>query len=240
MGKLIDLSGERFGRLTVIEFVGLNRIRQALWKCKCDCGNEKVALAAHLKNGHTKSCGCFAYESHVAHGKRFAWCMSEANKKHLGVNDRLYTVWANMKTRCFNKNNEAYERYGGRGITICNEWLDYAEFKKWALSSGYDETAGFHECTIDRIDNNKGYYPENCRWVSAREQSNNRGDFNILLEYGGETHNLAEWSKITGIEYAVLRNRIKNLHWDAERALTEKVRVINRKGARKQYESGNI
>lgn len=224
MGYKYDLTGKRFGRLTVVEYVGTNSKRLALWRCKCDCGNKKIVPSRYLMNGHVQSCGCYAYESQSKHGKEYAWKMAEANKKHLGVNDRLYGVWANMKTRCLNKRNAAYERYGARGITICEDWMDYAKFREWSLASGYDETAESHGCTLDRIDNDKGYSPENCRWVDAKTQANNRGEFNVMLEYCGEVHNMAQWAEILGIKREVIRNRIKHLGWDVERALTTPVR----------------
>lgn len=183
-----DFTGMRFGRLIAVE-----HISPSYWKCQCDCGNTRVIRAHSLKYGYTKSCGCIG--GRTTHG---------------GKDERLYVVWCNMKQRCFNKNNPRYNRYGGRGITICEEWLDYAAFREWALSSGYDEHAKRNETTIDRIDNNGNYCPENCRIVNQSVQSSNRGAYknpkrnvpvdeidefgNIIRSY----ESIAQASKATG------------------------------------------
>ena len=167
MSKVIDLTGQRFVRLTVIERRESTKDGQATWLCQCDCGNQSVVTGGHLRTGHSTSCGCLQIEkrsqgNHVIHGK-----------KHT----RLYGVWAGMKKRCYNPKYEAYNRYGGRGITVCDEWLhDFGAFYDWAMDNGYDESAAYGKCTLDRIENDKGYSPENCRWVDMKTQSNNRSD----------------------------------------------------------------
>ena len=192
-----DLSEQRFGRLTAMYLVETNT-SGVLWHCKCDCGNEKDIRSHDLTSGNTKSCGCLAKEGN--------------NLKHGGARtgkfERLYRVWERMKERCNNPNSKAYDKYGGRGIKVCDEWLDYNNFRKWSLLNGYDKDAAFRECTIDRIDNNKGYSPDNCRWVDQKAQNNNYSR-NRIIEYNGESHNLAQWSEITGLPYYILYNRVR-------------------------------
>lgn len=166
--SFIDHTGERFGRLTVLsrddDYIAPNGKHHVQWRCKCDCGNETTVDVCQLVEGKTKSCGCLKDE-----------VLSSGNKVHGGRYDRLYHVYANMKNRCYNENADDYKYYGGRGIRICDEWLnDYLSFKKWAYDSGYDDTAVKGECTIDRIDVNGNYEPSNCRWVSMDVQSKNR------------------------------------------------------------------
>lgn len=164
MGALIDLTGERFGRLIVISRAGINSYGKPTWNCMCDCGNHVIVNAHELRNGDTKSCGCFQNEQ-----------IRIPHYTHRGTHDRLYRIWASMKTRCTNPKCKEYKDYGGRGITICQEWMNnYEEFRNWANSSGYDATAPRGECTLDRINVNGNYEPKNCRWVSTYIQNQNK------------------------------------------------------------------
>lgn len=189
-------SGDRFGRLTVIERAGASSKGYALWKCKCDCGNEKIVQSRYLREGGTRSCGCYSREVHSAlctkHGKRHT---------------RLYQVHRAMLQRCTNPNAHEYENYGGRGIKVCDEWKDFLTFEKWAIENGYEEKAR-GKCTLDRIDTNKGYEPSNCRFVDMKHQQRNRRN-NVTITYNGETHCLSEWAEILGVPPVTLswRNR---------------------------------
>lgn len=193
MAKAINIAGQRFGRLTVIERVASTKA-QAQWRCVCDCGKETVVCSQDLRNGHTKSCGCYGLEVSVSHTPSFS--------THKESRSRLYRVWIGMKGRCNNCKNKAYSYYGGRGIKVCQDWNEsYALFRDWALANGYQENL-----TIDRIDVNGNYCPENCRWVSMKVQMNNtRANRRITLN--GETKTMAEWSESTGLSYETIRNR---------------------------------
>ena len=188
--------GDCFGRLTVIkELQPPNKERWIL--CKCSCGQEKKIRLYNLTKGNIRSCGCLRRER-----------VAEQNYKHGFTTrkdgpDRLYKIWSSMKARCLNPNIAAYPRYGGRGIKICDEWLNsYTAFRTWALSNGYNDTL-----SIDRIDNDKGYSPENCRWADRVTQQNNRS-FNHKVTFNNETHTFAEWEKITGIKQVTIRQRL--------------------------------
>lgn len=167
MGKQIDMTGQRFGRLIVMAAAGVSHDGRTLWRCKCDCGNEIVTRGKDLRQGKVNSCGC-ARREHCSER------MKKINTKHGLRKSRLYCVWRDMKVRVMNPNHKSYGRYGGRGITICEEWLDYKRFYDWAMSSGYNPDAAFGECTLDRINNDGNYEPGNCRWVDLKVQANNR------------------------------------------------------------------
>ena len=159
MSKINDLKGKKFGKLTVIEYYGNNKYGKALWLCKCECGNNKIVLGSSLTSNLTYSCGCYNKE-----------LTRERRLKHNMSYSKLYKVWQGMKTRCYNKNFIYYCNYGGRGIIMCDEWLnDFESFYKWSISNGYQEGL-----TIDRINNEGIYEPSNCRWATRAEQNKNK------------------------------------------------------------------
>lgn len=190
MGKTVDIEGQRFSKLVALHSehhttTGGNKIKY--WKCRCDCGNYTSVSTHDLLSGHTKSCGKCIYN--VSPKVRYK---------------RIFDAWRMMLARCENPKAQAYHNYGKRGIKVCEEWHDFDAFLIWTLSNGYEETL-----TIDRIDVNKGYYPENCRWTTDKVQSNNRRS-NHFVEYKGEKHTVQEWSEITKMPYSTIASRLHN------------------------------
>ena len=198
-----NLIGYKFGRLVVLQWQGKNKQGNNTWLCECECGNKVVVRTADLNNGHTKSCGCLSKDSFRA-----------VITKHEKRNTRLYSVWANMRTRCNNPSAERFDQYGGRGITICKEWERFETFYDWAMANGYS-----NDLSIDRIDNSKGYSPNNCRWASSAEQNSNTRR-NHLITSDGKTQTMTQWAEEIGIPARTLESRLNRSHWSIERALT--------------------
>ena len=189
--RWVDLTGRRFNKLIVVEKAYKNGYF-VYWRCKCDCGNETIVYSGNLTGGVTRSCGCYNKER-----------IKEANVTHGDSDTRLYSIYLGMKNRCYNKNEPAYNRYGGRGIKVCDEWREkgtgFVSFKQWALKNGYSD-----KLTIDRIDVNGNYEPSNCRWADIYTQANNKRS-NRYFIYNGVKKSMAEWSKDLGISYSVIQ-----------------------------------
>ena len=187
--RKIDLIGQRFGRLLVVSQTKHHGEKIA-WICKCDCGKNTEVTTSKLRNGNTVSCGCHR---------------DEIKKKHGLWGTRLYIIWGNMVQRCTNSNNNNYPNYGGRGISICDEWRnDFKSFYNWAIANGYSDNL-----QIDRINNDGDYEPGNCRWLTAINNLNNTSR-SVIIRHNGETHTVSEWTRITGINEKTMRNRIKS------------------------------
>lgn len=199
MPKKIDLTGRRFGKLTVLAEHPERNGKEIMWVCKCDCGNTKIIAGHNLRSGGSTTCGC-------------------STRKHGMRNTRLWSIWDGMRKRCYNPSHPYYFIYGGRGITICEEWLqDHAKFFEWALANGYQD-----DLTIDRIDFNGNYCPDNCRFVDVVTQLNNRSN-NCHVEINGENKTLGEWSRITGIGYQTIYRRYRR--GDRGQSLIREVKV---------------
>lgn len=202
-----DLTGKKFGKLTVIKQNGYKGNKMA-WLCKCDCGNFTTVSTDSLNSGQTQSCGCLRKERLLA-----------ALTTHGMAHTKIYKIWEAMKRRCDCPKVERYSQYGGRGITYTLKWKKFEPFYQWALSAGYKEGL-----SIDRINVNGNYEPSNCRWIPLRDQAYNKTT-SKLLTCRGITLTIAEWSQRTGIPYEAIYQRIVRLKWDTERALTEPAKV---------------
>lgn len=205
MGAFKDLTGQRFGKLTVVrrdkDYVSPKGYVAVNWLCKCDCGEYAIVRGCNLKSGASQSCGC----ERTIHPNRL---------RHGDAHTRLHNIWQGMRTRCNNQNDASYRWYGGRGICVCEEWNSYEPFRDWAYENGYDDSL-----SIDRIDVNGNYEPNNCRWADTVTQANNTRS-NHVLDFNNQSHTMAEWSRITGLPYSKIKSRINKCGWDVERALT--------------------
>lgn len=211
-GKYISMPkinvGDKFGRLTVIDDAGIVKAKRR-YLCSCSCGSQLVVLMDSLLRGKTKSCGCLrkeiTAENHIRHGQR---------------SSRLYGIWRNMKSRCLNPNATRFENHGGRGITLCDDWMSFESFYNWAINNGYQDNL-----TIERVDNDGGYCPENCKWGTNYDQQRNKRN-NHFIEFNGERKTLKEWSEILGLSYSALILRLNRLKWSVDKAFTTPVRKI--------------
>ena len=190
--KYEDLTGKKFGRLTVIKKVENDKRQRTRWLCKCDCGNEIIVDRTNLSINKTKtvSCGCWKKELITKHSK---------------YKTSIYNAYISMKQRCYNTKNPAYKYYGKRGISICNEWLDnFENFNRWSIENGYRKGL-----SIDRIDVNGNYEPKNCRWVNSQVQMNNTRN-NHYITYNNETHSIADWARIFNKDYKKFYKEVKD------------------------------
>jgi hypothetical protein len=203
MPPLIDRTGKKYGRLTVLKRTK-NIGEKAGWLCLCSCGTLTTVSSSNLSSGHTKSCGCFSKEASVASGKN--------TKKHGMINTTLYKKWAYMKQRCNTKSNASYDRYGGRGIKVCDEWSDFMNFYR-DMSSTYEKGL-----SIDRIDNNGDYSKDNCRWATPKQQARNRSSCRKFL-YDGKKRALSEIVELSGFSRSMLCRRLIDWGWDIKKTI---------------------
>lgn len=214
---MIDYIGLRSGRLVIISFHHKTKSNHKYFICKCDCGKEVIVRGSSIVQQKTKSCGCLAKEK-----------SKERGTKHGMFGTRIYRIWSGIKRRCYDPKVSAYKWYGGKGINYCKEWESFSNFYEWAKNNGYKDNL-----TIDRIDVNGNYCPENCRWIDDTEQARNRSN-NKIIEYNGEKHCLSEWSEIYNINYETLLTRIRRGFPFEEVLNHEKYKQYNK---RKKYEN---
>ena len=204
--KTVNLTGEVFGRLEVISFAGHSSSGCRQWKCKCVCGNIVVVIAKNLRKGNTKSCGCFKLDRVITHGA----CLD-------GKVSRSYGTWRSMKQRCYNPKCNEYHNYGFRGVVMCERWLGEDGFIHFLSDMG-EKPKGL---TLERINNNGNYGPDNCKWATQKEQNSNKRT-NRLTTYKGETKTTTQWSEVIGCNKVTLAYRLNN--WSIERALTTPIK----------------
>jgi hypothetical protein len=198
--KALDLIGKKFNRLLVVKKNG-RKNQKVMWECVCDCGNTTFVSTFYLTHNKVRSCGCLHKEQLI-----------ERNTTHNQRHTNLYETWKKMKDRCRNINTKEYKNYGGRGVKVCDEWInDFQSFYDWSYSNGYAE-----HLTIDRIDNNGNYCPENCRWISLKEQQRNKRT-NKMISYKGQVRCLSEWCEILNLKYPTINGRLHR-NWSIEKA----------------------
>ena len=191
-----DLTGKKFGYLTVLEKAGSDPKRaEWRWLCRCDCGNLTIVPSYRLRHGGVTSCGCHQFDRN--------FCSKKAKN-----NPRLWRIYRGMRTRCSNNNYPYFHRYGGRGIKVCDEWMKFDAFCDWALANGYNEDAPAKEMSLDRINVDKDYSPDNCRWATSVQQANNTSR-NHIISANGKSMTIAEWARETGIGQHTISARLK-------------------------------
>lgn len=210
----VDLSGKRFGRWEVLSRGENDKRGQAQYNCRCTCGTEKVVAGYSLRRGESKSCGCLSVE--VARGRKGCKNPGSGGRKHGMKGTPEYSAWSSMKGRCTNPKYENYKNYGGRGISVCQEWHTFENFYR-------DMGARPEGTSLDRIDVNGNYEPSNCRWGTEEEQCNNRTNAR-LLEFNGKKQTIAQWSRELGIKYRTIHQRLR-MKWSIKDTLTKEIEV---------------
>ena len=225
-----DLTGQRFGRLTVIKCIGRGKRRQKKWLCRGDCGNIKETITSYLTSGDTTSCVCYQKECEIKNLSPY-WKKTSIKKQY----PRLYRIWIGIKTRCYNPNNESFKYYGSRNIQMCEEWKNnFIKFKDWAIKNGYRDNL-----TIDRIDVNKDYSPENCRWATIKEQNNNKRN-TIKINLYGETNTVRYFADKYNISANTIRDRSKKSYPDNIILKKEKIVSRDKRGRFKRCTNINV
>lgn len=213
MPSFKDLTGQKFGRWTVLKFDHIDELHRTFWKCICDCNNKRVVVGQNLKSGTSKSCGCLSNEI------RKISCLTHGNSRK-NNRSKEYTAWASAKTRCYNKNTKGYCNYGGRGIIMCNSWIN--SFEEFLKDMG--KCPEGH--TLERKNNNKGYNPENCTWATRKVQANNNRRCH-LITFDNKTLNKEQWANLIGISRNTFCSRLRN-GWTMEEIINTPVRKWNR------------
>lgn len=211
MGKFIDIAGNKFNRLTALKRVGISNSRKTIWLCKCECGNYTNVTEDNLKQGNVKSCGCLRGD------------FNRSRATHRKSNTRLYNTWRNMKARCKCPTNPYYKNYGGRGIQLYNDWAKFENFYNWSIENGYKDNL-----TIDRVNVNGNYEPNNCKWIPLSKQAYNKRD-SLLFTINGEQKCLAEICKEYNVKYTTIYRRVTIGKMDIEDALAKSIKKRNEK-----------
>lgn len=211
MPKRLNLIGQKFGRLTVISLHSIQDRHRVRWLCQCECGNKSIVITDNLRKGHTQSCGCLQIERII-----------KANTTHGLAKTKFYHIWKNMKARCYNQLNNRFYRYGGRGIKVCDRWLEsFENFKNdmYQLYLTHIKQFDKKNTTIERKNTNGDYCPENCIFATQLEQGNNKSN-NHFLTFDGQTMTMSEWERKLNFLPNTLHVRISTLKWSPEKALT--------------------
>lgn len=221
MAKPLDLTGQKYGRLTAVNNTGKKNLRNFIWNFKCDCGSTVELPSGEVRRGRVGSCGCLGKELARERMKKIQSLGTEAAKTHGMTNTRTFVSWDSMKQRCLNPNHKSYCEYGGKGVEVCDRWIN--SFENFLADMG-ERPIG---TTLDRKDGSLGYTPENCRWATFEQQGNNRKT-NVFLEHDGKKLTVTQWSKIVGISNKAISYRLKS-GWSVKDALTISADHANKK-----------